>query len=154
MVRVISAMKKYNALISWSIDRLSKCVPNLQERLSMHGSDAELSESETEYPLTPPPSDYSDSRPLSPSHRPNITIIHVPQHTPGREARNLQKLGKGRPYRNSSAISNVCSLNLLLSCRKRHNCMQRCSNALPCISTFGQTCNCNCRALACSNPDP
>lgn len=101
MVRVISTMKNNNALISWSIDRLSKCVPTLQERLSMHGSDAELSESETEYPLTPPPSDYSDSPPLSPSHHPNITIIHVSQHTPGQEARNLQKLGKGRSYRNS-----------------------------------------------------
>lgn len=93
--------ERYNALTSWSIDRLSKCVQILQEHLSIHGLETESTESEMEYPLTPPPSDHSGSWPLSPNHHQgNVTTIHVFQHTPNQEARNLQKLGERRSYRN------------------------------------------------------
>jgi hypothetical protein len=40
-----------------SIDRLSKCVQSLQEHLFIHGLECGSSESETEYPITPPPLD-------------------------------------------------------------------------------------------------
>jgi len=80
-------------------DRLSKCVQTLQEHLSIHGSEGGSSESETEYPITPPPSDYSDSRPLSPKHHQvHVTTIHVSQHSPSQETRNLEKQGKRRSY--------------------------------------------------------
>ncbi|KAF8807358.1 hypothetical protein BYT27DRAFT_7164859 [Phlegmacium glaucopus] len=80
-------------------DRLSKCVQTLQDRLSIHGPEAESSESETEYPLTPPPSDYSDSRPLSPNNHQasNVTTLHVSQHI--QEARNLQKRRSHRNFK-------------------------------------------------------
>jgi len=92
---------RYNALTSWSIDRLSKCERTLQDHLSIHGSEAESSESETEYPLTPPPSDYSDSRPLSPNHhQANKTItLHVSQHVPSQEVRNLRKRRSPRNFK-------------------------------------------------------
>ena len=84
------------------IDRLSKCAQTLQTHFYTPELEAESSESEIEYPLTPPPSDYSDSRPLSPNHhQAGLTIIHVSQCTPSQEAQNLQKLGKRRSYRNS-----------------------------------------------------
>jgi dehydrodolichyl diphosphate syntase complex subunit NUS1 len=80
-------------------DRLSKCVQILQERLSIYGLEGGSSESETEYLITPPPSDYSDSRPLSPKHhQAHVTTIHVSQHSPSQEARNLEKQGKRRSH--------------------------------------------------------
>lgn len=69
-------------------DRLSKCVQTLQENLSIHGSESESSDSETQYPITPPPSDYS---PLSPKLRQaNVITFDVSQRS-----RNVQKLEKG-----------------------------------------------------------
>jgi len=80
-------------------DRLSKCVEDLQERLSIHGSEGGSSESETEYLITPPPSDYSDSRPLSPKHhQDHVTTIHVSRDSPSQEARNFEKQGKRRSH--------------------------------------------------------
>ena len=71
----------------------------LQERLSIHGLQTESSESEMEYPSTPPPSDHSGSWPLSPNYQEgNVPTIHVFQHS--QEARNLQKLGERRSHRN------------------------------------------------------
>jgi len=47
-------------------DLLSTCLEGIRERLPTYGHDTESSDSDTEYPITPPPSDYSESRPLSP----------------------------------------------------------------------------------------
>ena len=52
---------------------LSASAQTIGDRLPHNSSDSESSESELEYPLTPPPSDYSESRPLSPSQN-----IHTP----------------------------------------------------------------------------
>jgi len=46
---------------------LSTSAQTIGDRLPHNSSESESSESELEYPLTPPPSDYSESRPLSPS---------------------------------------------------------------------------------------
>lgn len=56
---------------------LSKNLMQLSQRLSadeMPGVEAESSESDIEYPLTPPLSDVADSRPLSPF---NTTILDL-----------------------------------------------------------------------------
>jgi dehydrodolichyl diphosphate syntase complex subunit NUS1 len=49
-----------DGLLSANIEQVSQCLPIPTQRYS------EDETSETEYPLTPPPSDVSDSRPLSP----------------------------------------------------------------------------------------
>jgi dehydrodolichyl diphosphate syntase complex subunit NUS1 len=46
---------------------LSASAQTIGDRLPHNSSGSESSDSELEYPLTPPPSDYSESRPLSPS---------------------------------------------------------------------------------------
>ncbi|KAF8642412.1 hypothetical protein AX16_009677 [Volvariella volvacea WC 439] len=56
----------------------------VQERLLdlCEPDDSDSSGSDLEYPLTPPPSDYAESRPLSPEQSPqqenSATIIHIP----------------------------------------------------------------------------
>ncbi|KAF9568434.1 hyphal tip protein [Agrocybe pediades] len=47
-------------------DLLSACLEELRAQLPTSSNDIESSDSDTEYPITPPPSDYSESRPLSP----------------------------------------------------------------------------------------
>ncbi|KDR84942.1 hypothetical protein GALMADRAFT_301911 [Galerina marginata CBS 339.88] len=77
-------------------DLLSKCVQRIRERLPIHGQDTYASDSETEYPITPPPSDYSESRPLSPNHHGGgivpVTTIHVMDPVPRKATQKLQKL--------------------------------------------------------------
>lgn len=46
---------------------LLKCSQDIREKVCYEAEES-CSESEIEYPLTPPPSDYSDSRPISPQH--------------------------------------------------------------------------------------
>ena len=89
---------------------MSKCVQTLQECLSIHGLEGGSSESETEYPITPPPSDYSDSRPLSPNHhQAHVTTIHVSRrNSPSQESRNLEKQGKRRSHRNFKLLYLIC----------------------------------------------
>lgn len=136
--RCVSPTWEYITRWLLSIDRLSRCVQNLQERLSIHGSESGSSESETEYLITPPPSDYSDSRPLSPKHHhAHVTTIHVSQHSPSEEAGNLEKQGKRQSHLNFKYISNMCSLIHGCFCRKRLEYRQTCSDTLPYISTIG-----------------
>ncbi|KAF8905538.1 hyphal tip protein [Gymnopilus junonius] len=77
-------------------DLLSKCVQGIRERLSVHSQEGYSSESETEYPITPPPSDYSESRPLSPDHSQGnvlpITIIRVGDSIAHESSKSKQKL--------------------------------------------------------------
>lgn len=68
----------------------SQLVPGLK--------DCDSSDSEVEYhPLTPPPSDYSDSRPLTPSHPPSlvpittILISDTPKEDPSARKQSLKK---------------------------------------------------------------
>lgn len=53
---------------------LSTSTQTIGDRVPHNSSESESSESELEYPLTPPPSDYSESRPLSPSQDIHTTI--------------------------------------------------------------------------------
>jgi hypothetical protein len=52
------------------LDMLSGCAEAISEQLPVHGRENDSCESEVEYPLTPPPSDHSESRPLSPNDLP------------------------------------------------------------------------------------
>lgn len=58
-----------------------KCTQNIRDHFSNDQLEEESSESEMEYPLTPPPSDHSGSRPISPehglSHDLNTNIIDI-----------------------------------------------------------------------------
>jgi len=67
-------------------DMLSSCTQRIRESLPIHRQEQDCSESETYRPLTPPPSDYSESRPLSPtqSHGYSIpvTTIYIPESVP------------------------------------------------------------------------
>lgn len=52
---------------------VTECEQEIRSKLLASPMDCETSESEVEYhPLTPPPSEYSESRPLSPSHSPSL----------------------------------------------------------------------------------
>ncbi|KAF9457056.1 hypothetical protein BDZ94DRAFT_1274119 [Collybia nuda] len=47
---------------------LMKCAQTIREYFSTYSFEEESSEPEMQYPLTPPPSDHSGSRPISPEH--------------------------------------------------------------------------------------
>lgn len=59
---------------------LTRCASRIERRIRNQFPESDASDSEIEYPLTPPPSDYADSRPLSPipsySHVVTIEIPH------------------------------------------------------------------------------
>ncbi|KAF9651887.1 hypothetical protein BDM02DRAFT_3184135 [Thelephora ganbajun] len=83
-----------NGLLSGNIERVSQClsVP------AQHHSEDEASE--IEYPLTPPPSDVSDSRPLSPvnlrSLNLDVSILEIHAATPveGESSRGVKQRRK------------------------------------------------------------
>ncbi|KAJ3551042.1 hypothetical protein NMY22_g43 [Coprinellus aureogranulatus] len=55
---------------------VTECEQEIRSRLLASPVDCETSESEVEYrPLTPPPSEHSESRPLSPSHSPSLIPV-------------------------------------------------------------------------------
>ncbi|KIM48242.1 hypothetical protein M413DRAFT_439968 [Hebeloma cylindrosporum] len=73
-------------------DMLSRCTQRIRESFPVHAQE-HRSESEAYRPLTPPPSDYSESRPLSPtqSHGDSIPVtkIHIPESVPNKESRKV-----------------------------------------------------------------
>lgn len=81
-------------------DSLMECLPSIRESLTSNICDSDSSsDSDTEYPLTPPPSDYSESRPLSPSHP---SAQHIPHTTliiaeKGNETKKSSPALKHRP---------------------------------------------------------
>jgi dehydrodolichyl diphosphate syntase complex subunit NUS1 len=62
-------------------DMLATCTEGIRAQLPAPVLDVESSESETDYPLTPPPSDHSLSRPLSPSDAPMGGLIPITKIT-------------------------------------------------------------------------
>lgn len=60
----------WRAVGSRPADTLAKCSQALCERLPVQEHEGDSSESDIDYPLTPPPSDHSESRPLSPADTP------------------------------------------------------------------------------------
>ncbi|PFH54433.1 hypothetical protein AMATHDRAFT_134800 [Amanita thiersii Skay4041] len=61
---------------------LIRCIPQIRERLASLVPTVESSDSEIEYPLTPPSSDYADSRPLSPrAVYPHVFSMQLPRCT-------------------------------------------------------------------------
>ncbi|KAF5313078.1 hypothetical protein D9619_003537 [Psilocybe cf. subviscida] len=79
-------------------DMLSKCTESIREQLPAPILDVESSESETDYPLTPPPSDHSLSRPLSPSDASMGDLIPItkifistPRPSPRKDSQNMQQ---------------------------------------------------------------
>ncbi|KAH9486977.1 hypothetical protein JR316_0001043 [Psilocybe cubensis] len=95
---------------------LYKCIPNIRRRLPLHGQESESSDSETEYPITPPASEYSESRPLSPDtaqgRNPPITTILVSDPIPRRERQMHKKLQRRHQSKIADEIS--ARANLLL----------------------------------------
>ncbi|TFK20146.1 hypothetical protein FA15DRAFT_721470 [Coprinopsis marcescibilis] len=86
--------------------------------------DSDSSESEIEYrPLTPPPSDYSDSRPISPSQNTNPTIPLVKivlsdssnaKERPNRKS-SLKRRTRGMEQGSTSASLTVCLMSHVAS---------------------------------------
>jgi len=74
---------------------LMRCASRIEQRIQNQFPESDTSASEIEYPLTPPPSDYADSRPLSPiqsySH---VITIEIPQYT--RKSKNSLNVRKRR----------------------------------------------------------
>ncbi|KAG6831228.1 hypothetical protein H0H92_012025 [Tricholoma furcatifolium] len=70
------------ALLKFS-QRIRDAFPSTSEELS--------SDSDIEYPLTPPPSDYSESRPISPQHNHTVTIRISDAETPPSSRKGLNK---------------------------------------------------------------
>ncbi|KJA29445.1 hypothetical protein HYPSUDRAFT_520085 [Hypholoma sublateritium FD-334 SS-4] len=79
-------------------DTLSKCTQALCERLPVQDHEVDFSESEVDYPLTPPPSDHSESRPISPSDIPRSC-------TPITKLRISEKLTQKRPQKEQQKLS-------------------------------------------------
>jgi len=81
------------------------CTQSIREQVSASRVERDSSESEIEFPPTPPPSDYSESRPRSPLHGlPNAvpsTIIHIAESSLPREASTRKSIGKRRQRPNS-----------------------------------------------------
>lgn len=86
-----------------SSELLSRCIHDIRKRLPIHGQEPELSDSETEYPITPPASEYSESRPLSPDivqeHNAPITTILVSDPIPRRKGQKHLKPQRRRQNR-------------------------------------------------------
>ncbi|KAF8960976.1 hypothetical protein BDZ97DRAFT_1264615 [Flammula alnicola] len=81
-------------------DMLSKCTRTLYVNLPVQGQELDSGESEIDYPLTPPPSDHSESRPLSPNDAPEnhvpVTRLHISERSPRKEMQNGEKAIKKR----------------------------------------------------------
>ncbi|CAA7265845.1 unnamed protein product [Cyclocybe aegerita] len=81
-------------------DILSQCTRNIRDCLPVKSSGNDSSESETEFPLTPPPSDYSESRPLSPDHNQAsvvpVTMLHVGSPPPPAKEGHKRRKSVGR----------------------------------------------------------
>ncbi|KAH9950394.1 hypothetical protein B0H21DRAFT_723256 [Amylocystis lapponica] len=77
---------------------LSRTIPEIRQRLLKHldaSPDESTGSSEIEFPLTPPPSDDSGSRPLSPAAAHSLLKLHVAT------IRALDKPGKGKQRPNN-----------------------------------------------------
>lgn len=97
-----------------------KCTQKIRDYFSNDQSDEESSESEMEYPLTPPPSDHSGSRPISPehglSHDLNTNIIHIAERQTFSGMR-IQAEGSKQLRRMSLDFSPSAELRALLYCK-------------------------------------
>ena len=86
-LRFVRVTNSSTGLLSANIEQVSQC---LSVPVQNHSEDEA---SEIEYPLTPPPSDVSDSRPLSPvnlqSLNLNVSILEIHSATPVEEE-NIQ----------------------------------------------------------------
>jgi hypothetical protein len=132
-------------------DMLSRCTQRIRESLPIHPQEHDCSESETYCPLTPPPSDYSESRPISPtqSHGDSIpvTTIHILESMP---QENKESRGKviNRPSNyvceKSQAEPDLCFH------RTGRNNPQEQSPSLHIISRIFERCNSHCRSSSCS----
>lgn len=104
---------QFNALLHLLKDVLSKCIQNIRERLPIHGQDAESSESETEYPPTPPASDYSESRPLSPETTHNqitpVVTIKLTNHSLPKDSAKRQKIRQRHPISEAPFFEKIFS---------------------------------------------
>ncbi|RDB28798.1 hypothetical protein Hypma_015567 [Hypsizygus marmoreus] len=105
----------------------------IRELLIGEQPDEDSSESDIEYPLTPPPSDYSDSRPISPQHDfqtdMNTVSIHIVQHPRSRKTRNRKGVQRRRQEPSPKLVS-LPSLTLCLASR---------SSAKPAIASVAQS---------------
>lgn len=76
---------------------LTRCASRIEQRLRNQLPESDASASEIEYPLTPPPSDYAGSRPLSPipsfSH---VVTIEIPHYI--RKTNNTLNVRKRRSH--------------------------------------------------------
>jgi len=96
-----------------TLGRLSQCAARIREVTPGCIAESESSESETEYLLTPPPSDYSESRPLSPDRSHPITsttLVHIPSTKAFQKKSRQHKLLHKRhvkPEGMSMGISNI-----------------------------------------------
>ncbi|KAK2461948.1 hypothetical protein APHAL10511_006411 [Amanita phalloides] len=76
---------------------LLHCASRIEQRVQNKYPESDSSASEVEYPLTPPPSDYTDSRPLSPvptdSH---VITIEIPHRVRNKHNLNVRKRSNNR----------------------------------------------------------
>lgn len=133
-------------------DMLSKCTQRIRESLPIHRQEHDCSKSETYFPLTPPPSDYSESRPISPAQSDGdsipVTTIHIPGSVSQENKENRVKV-TSRPSNygceNPQAEPDLCFH------RTRRNNPQERSPSLPNIPRIFKMCNSHCRSSSCSS---
>jgi len=97
------------------LDMLSRCTQQICESLPIRGQEHDYTESEGDYPLTPPPSDYSESRPLSPTHNHGAAIpvmtFHVAESVPRKDTNSQLKSvnrSSNSVYENVQVDPDIC----------------------------------------------
>jgi len=91
---------------------LTRCASRIERGLRNQLPESDASASEIEYPLTPPPSDYADSRPLSPipsfSH---VVTIEMPHYI--RKTNNTLNVRKRRSHNRTKSITKPLTLCII-----------------------------------------
>jgi dehydrodolichyl diphosphate syntase complex subunit NUS1 len=132
------------------LDMLSRCTQQIRENLPIREQEHDCSESEAEYPLTPPPSDYSESRPLSPIHSHGaipVTTLHIAESVPRRD-RNSRLKSINRPS-NFVCESLQVGPDICVHRTGRHNPQAR-PPSLPFISRFFKRSNSHRSSRSCT----
>ncbi|KAJ7783741.1 hypothetical protein DFH07DRAFT_788955 [Mycena maculata] len=100
---------------------LVDCADQISQRASID-ADGYDSESDVEYPLTPPPSDYSESRPLSPedsdSFHKETSVLTIRLHEIPRKQTSKYGLKKRSPKREKLDVDTKPPLTLCIASRQ------------------------------------
>lgn len=89
---------------------LVHCAPRIEKCIDDEWSEPDSSASEIEYPLTPPSSDYADSRPISPaSNLSRLVTLEIPRRA--KKSRSHLNVKKRRSHRDATKPLTLCIIS-------------------------------------------